>query len=384
MYKHLEEILTELRNRYSDPHIVVAISGGVDSAVTAMLLKQAGLKVTAIFMKNWDEPDEYGTCQWEEDVGDALDVCEKLGISINTVDLSQAYWDGVFADFLREYKLGRTPNPDILCNREVKFKAFLNHVALLDGDIIATGHYAQITLQGGNTPPCYQLRRGVDRNKDQSYFLYALGQTQLEKSIFPIGGLEKSTVRQLAKTAGLAVHTKKDSTGICFIGERKFRQFLSEYIAIKPGPVKTLEGQTIGEHSGTAFYTIGQREGLGIGGVKGFPQGAWFVAEKSAEENALIVTQGHDHPALMSSGLVGDEPHWISGVAPQFPLRCTAQTRYRQKDEPCTVRQIDGNRVEVSFDNPQRAVTPGQSVVFYDESVCLGGAIIDSVRRKPI
>ena len=384
MFQHFENTLTALRQRYSDPHIVVAISGGVDSAVTAMLLKQAGLNVTAVFMKNWDEPDEYGNCRWEEDVGDALEVCEKLGIAINTVDLSQAYWDGVFADFLREYKLGRTPNPDILCNREVKFKAFLNHIAELGGDIIATGHYAQIVPHKRDAKLYYELGRGIDRNKDQSYFLYSLGQKQLEKSLFPIGGLEKSTVRQLAKEAGLAVHTKKDSTGICFIGERKFRQFLSEYIAIKPGPIKTLEGRTIGQHNGTAFYTIGQREGLGIGGVKGFPQGPWFVADKAAESNALIVTQGHNHPALMSRKLIGDSPHWISGETPQFPLRCTAQTRYRQKDEKCTVVQTDENTLAVSFDAPQRAVTPGQSVVFYDGAICLGGAIIDSVDKNAV
>ncbi|MGR8950784.1 MAG: tRNA 2-thiouridine(34) synthase MnmA [Gammaproteobacteria bacterium] len=381
MYTNFDKSLAEIRSRYNDPHIVVAISGGVDSAVTAMLLKQAGVRLTAIFMKNWDEPDEYGNCQWEEDVRDALDVCEKLDIPINTVDLSQAYWDDVFADFLREYRLGRTPNPDILCNREVKFKAFLNHIDELEGDIIATGHYSQIGYETHSGKTTYQLLRGLDANKDQSYFLYTLGQTQLQRSMFPIGSLEKTEVRRLAKAAGLAVHTKKDSTGICFIGERKFREFLSDYISIKPGPIKTIEGQTIGQHEGTAFYTIGQREGLGIGGVKGYPQGPWFVAEKDPANNELLVTQGHNHPALMSSRLIGDNPHWISGIAPQFPLKCTAQTRYRQKDETCTVTLGGEASVEVDFEQAQRAVTPGQSVVFYDGPVCLGGAIIASAEK---
>ena len=382
MNPSFDNTLTELRSRYNDPHVIVAISGGVDSAVTAMLLKQAGVKVSAIFMKNWNEPDDYGNCQWEDDVADALTVCEKLDIPLNTVDLSQAYWDEVFVDFLREYQRGRTPNPDILCNREVKFKAFLEHVNALGGDIIATGHYAQIkSANNGGTNRAFQLVRGKDRNKDQSYFLYTVGQPQLQKTIFPIGGLEKSSVRDLAKAAGLAVHKKKDSTGICFIGERKFRQFLSEYISIKPGKIKTLTGETIGQHEGTAFYTLGQREGLGIGGVKGYPQGAWFVAAKDQHKNELYVTQGHQHPALMSASLRAENIHWIAGRAPQLPLRCTAQTRYRQKDEPCEVTLVGEDVLDIRFTRPQRAVTPGQSVVFYLNEVCLGGAIIDSTEK---
>lgn len=381
MYADFDKILNTLRSRYSDPHVIVAISGGVDSAVTALLLKQAGLKITAIFMKNWNEPDEYGQCRWEEDVGDALDVCDKLEIPINTVDLSQSYWDGVFAEFLREYKLGRTPNPDILCNREVKFKAFVDHIDSLEGDIVATGHYAQIEspLDSHTT---FQLKRGLDTNKDQSYFLYALGQSQLSRSIFPIGGLEKPLVRELAKQAGLKVHTKRDSTGICFIGERKFREFLGGYIAAKPGPIKTLDGTVIGQHEGAAFYTMGQREGLGIGGVKGYPAGPWFVADKDPQTNELTVTQGHNHPSLMSDSLSADNVHWISGQQPKFPLQCTAQTRYRQKDEICEVNSLGEDSIQVTFQRPQRAVTPGQSVVFYDNTTCLGGAIIDTIRKK--
>lgn len=387
MYADFNKTLESLRERYDDPHIIVAISGGVDSAVTAMLLKQAGLKITAIFMKNWNEPDEFGQCSWETEVGDALAVCEKLDIAINTVDLSQSYWDGVFAEFLREYKLGRTPNPDILCNREVKFKAFMEHVDSLSGDLIATGHYAQIATSPdkaklGESNGRFELLRGLDTNKDQSYFLYALGQPQLARSFFPIGSLNKSVVRDLAKEAGLEVHAKRDSTGICFIGERKFREFLSGYISIKPGPIKTLDGKIIGQHEGAALYTMGQREGLGIGGVKGYPQGPWFVADKNAETNELFVTQGHTHRALMSDSLVADTVHWISGEQPTFPFHCTAQVRYRQKDEVCEVFQLTEDTVEVKFQRPQRAVTPGQSVVFYDGPICLGGAIIDSTSKK--
>ncbi len=379
MYQEFDKVLTSLQTRYSDPHIIVGISGGVDSAVTAMLLKQAGVRLTAIFMKNWDEPDEFGQCRWEEDVGDALDVCEKLDIPINTVDLSQSYWDGVFAEFLREYKRGRTPNPDILCNREVKFKAFLEHIDTLGGDIVATGHYAQIAH---HPETGFQLKRGLDQNKDQSYFLYALNQTQLARSIFPIGGLDKPLVRELAKKAELAVHKKRDSTGICFIGERKFREFLSGYIATKPGAIKTLEGKVIGQHEGVAFYTMGQREGLGIGGVKGYPSGPWFVAGKNTDTNELIVTQGHNHPSMMSSSLTADQVHWIAPFEPKFPLVCTAETRYRQKDAACSVMLAKDGFLNVEFDLPQRAITPGQSVVFYDEDICLGGAIIDSIGNK--
>jgi tRNA-uridine 2-sulfurtransferase len=387
MYADFDKTIASLRARYDDPHVIVAISGGVDSAVTAMLLKQAGLKLTAIFMKNWNEPDEFGQCSWEEDVGDALDVCEKLDIPINTVDLSQSYWDGVFAEFLREYRLGRTPNPDILCNREVKFKAFMEHIDSLGGDLVATGHYAQIGTkprknQSDEEPGKFELLRGLDTNKDQSYFLYALGQPQLARSLFPIGGLDKGVVRNLAKQADLALHAKRDSTGICFIGERKFREFLSGYISIKPGPIKTLDDRIIGEHDGAALYTIGQREGLGIGGVKGYPQGPWFVTSKNAETNELYVTQGHSHAALMSDALIADTVHWISGEQPLSPFSCTAQTRYRQKDEDCDVFLRSDDTIEVKFRRPQRAVTPGQSVVLYNGPICLGGAIIDSTSKK--
>jgi tRNA-specific 2-thiouridylase len=357
----------------ADLHIVVAISGGVDSSVSALELVRAGHRVSALFMKNWNEPAADGRCRWEDDVADALDVCEKLDIPLNTVDLSQAYWDGVFRDFLDEYARGRTPNPDVLCNREVKFKAFLEHARAVGGDVVATGHYAQVRrTQGG-----YQLVKGADTNKDQTYFLYTLGQAQLAATLFPVGHLPKPEVRARAQAAHLATHAKKDSTGICFIGEQRFREFLSRFLPAQRGAIQALDGRTIGEHQGVIYYTLGQREGLGIGGVKGAVEGPWFVVAKDVPNNVLVVAQGHDHPALLSRTLEADSLSWVAGEAPTLPFRCRAKTRYRQPDQACAIERIENGRLTTSFDEPQRAVTPGQSVVFYDGDVCLGGGIID-------
>ncbi len=353
--------------------VVVALSGGVDSSVTAALLKEAGCEVSAIFMKNWHEPTAAGDCRWEEDVADALEVCERLAIPLNTVDLSQAYWDGVFADFLSEYARGRTPNPDILCNREVKFKAFLEHARALGGAFIATGHYARIARQNG----AFVLLKGTDANKDQSYFLYTLGQPELAASLFPVGDLPKPEVRRHAAALGLVTHDKKDSTGICFIGEQRFRDFLSRFLPAQPGLIRALDGRPLGEHQGVVYYTLGQREGLKVGGVKGAAEGAWYVVDKDVAANELRVAQGHDHPALLSSKLAADHLSWVAGVPPSAPLVCRAKTRYRQTDQECTITELSGAECTVRFAQPQRAVTPGQSVVFYVDDVCLGGGIID-------
>lgn len=357
----------------ADPHIVVAMSGGVDSSVAAMLLKQAGYRVSAVFMKNWNEPTEDGHCQWEDDVGDVLSVCDRLDIEVNTVDLSKAYWDGVFEEFLDEYRLGRTPNPDVLCNREVKFKAFMQHADSIGGDLIATGHYARHQTSDSTDT----LQKGADQSKDQSYFLYAIGQQALARTVFPLGELEKPTVRQIAARAGLVTHAKKDSTGICFIGERRFRSFLSNYLPAQPGKIRSIDGAIIGHHEGAAFYTLGQREGLGIGGVRGAAEGPWFVVAKDVSNNELIAAQGHEHPLLMSQRLIADTVSWVSDTAPPIPFRCHAKTRYRQSDQSCEIVALDGDTLELEFTHLQRAVTPGQSVVFYDGDTCLGGGIID-------
>jgi len=357
-------------------HIVVALSGGVDSSVAALELVRAGHRVSAQFMKNWNEPLADGRCRWEDDVADALEVCDRLGIELNTVDLSQAYWDGVFSDFLAEYARGRTPNPDVLCNREVKFKAFLDHARAVGGDCVATGHYARIRrgAQG------FELLKGLDANKDQSYFLYTLGQAPLAATLFPVGDLPKPEVRARARAAGLVTHAKKDSTGICFIGEQRFREFLARFLPAQRGAIETLDGRRIGEHQGVVYYTLGQRTGLGIGGVKGADESPWFVAAKDVARNVLRVVQGHDHPALLSRELEADCLSWVAGAPPALPLRLAAKTRYRQPDQACTLLELAAGRLRVRFDEPQRAVTPGQSVVFYAGNVCLGGGIIDLTR----
>jgi tRNA-specific 2-thiouridylase len=346
--------------------VVVGMSGGVDSSVAALLLKREGHEVLGLFMKNWGEDDEY--CRAREDFVDAAAAADVMGIDLEAVDFSAEYKDRVFADFLREYSAGRTPNPDVLCNAEIKFRAFLDHAMRLGAERIATGHYARVEFSEG----AFRLLRGEDRTKDQSYFLHRLTQEQLSRVVFPVGGLAKAEVRRIAREAGLPNHAKKDSTGICFIGERPFREFLNRYLRKAPGPIKTPEGKTVGTHIGLAFYTIGQRKGIGIGG----PGEPWYVAEKRMETNELVIVQGHDHPLLMQRSLEALEASWIAGAPPAAPSAHTAKTRYRQADAPCTLSRVADSQIRVDFDAPQWAVTPGQSVVLYDAEVCLGGAII--------
>lgn len=354
--------------------IIVGVSGGVDSSVAALLLKQQEYNVEALFMKNWDEKTEDGSCLWETDVEDAIKVCEKLDIPLNTVDLSIEYWEKVFTGFLKEYAKGRTPNPDILCNQEVKFKAFMEHAVNMGADRIATGHYARIR-PGNNS---LELLKGRDTNKDQSYFLCRLNQQQLAGTLFPLGDIEKQKVRELATGAGLITHDKKDSTGICFIGELPFREFLSRYIPVNQGEIRTTDGELVGEHPGVQFYTLGQRQGLGIGGVRGTGDEPWYVVGKDMETNTLTVAQGHDHHMLYSQGLTAVNLHWISGRPPRPPLTCRAKTRYRQADQECIIESIFEGKAKIIFSRPQRAVTPGQYIVFYAGDVCLGGGVIDS------
>ena len=358
----------------SQQKIIVGLSGGVDSSVAALLLVEKGLQVEGLFMKNWDERGSDGSCMWEADVEDAMQVCETLNIPLNTIDLSSDYWDNVFSHFLEEYKAGRTPNPDVLCNQEIKFSAFLNHALELGADAIATGHYARI-IKHGET---FELHKGIDENKDQSYFLCRLGQSQLKLSLFPVGELEKDKVRELARKAGLTTHDKKDSTGICFVGERPFREFLSHYIPKQPGEIHDPQGKVVGTHDGVFYYTLGQRQGLGIGGIKGGNEEPWYVVGKDITNNVLVVAQGHDNPLLFSQQLVATDIRWVAGTAPGFPLQCMAKTRYRQPDQSCTVEQLDKETYQVRFAEPQRAVTPGQFLVLYQGTNCLGGGIINS------
>jgi len=350
--------------------VVVGMSGGVDSSVAALLLKRAGHEVLGLFMKNWGEDDEY--CRARQDFVDAASAADVMGIDLEAVNFSAEYKDRVFADFLREYAAGRTPNPDVLCNAEIKFRAFLDHAMRLGAEGIATGHYAQVKKSNGQI----QLLRGSDASKDQSYFLHRLTQEQLSRVMFPVGGLKKTEVRRIALEAGLPNHAKKDSTGICFIGERPFREFLNRYLPKKPGPMKTPEGKTLGEHIGLAFYTIGQRKGIGIGGLAKMSGEAWYVAEKRLEPNELVVVQGHDHPLLMKRSLEAADASWIAGSAPPAPSAHTAKTRYRQADAPCMLSKVRDAEISVEFGEPQWAVTPGQSVVLYDREICLGGGII--------
>ncbi len=358
--------------------IVVGLSGGVDSAVSAYLLKQQGHEVVAIFMKNWEDDDDSEYCSSNVDFVDAASVADVLGIEIEHVNFAADYKDRVFAEFLREYQAGRTPNPDVLCNAEIKFKAFLDHAMRLGAEKIATGHYARVREAAGS----FQLLKGLDPSKDQSYFLHRLNQAQLAKTLFPVGELHKTDVRRIAEEIGLPNAKKKDSTGICFIGERPFREFLGRYLNKEPGPIKDPSGRTIGRHQGLSFYTLGQRQGLGIGGVKergaqkgGGDHAPWFVARKDIERNTLWVVQGHDHPWLLSAALHADDLSWASGQPP-VPGRYAAKTRYRQADAPCTLACDDQGRLRLAFDDPQWAVTPGQSAVVYDGEVCLGGGVI--------
>jgi len=354
-------------------HIVVGMSGGVDSSVAAYLLHKEGHKITGLFMKNWNEDDYLSHCAATQDEADARTVCDRLGIALHTVNFAQQYWDNVFEYFLSEYKNNRTPNPDILCNKEIKFKTFLDHALDLGADAIATGHYAQIKLQSGK----YELWCGVDDNKDQSYFLYQLNQHQLKHALFPIGSYYKSKIREIARTQGFITHNKKDSTGICFIGEKRFNDFLSQYLPAKPGRIESPEGEILGEHQGLMYYTIGQRKGLGLGGKADSVEKPWYVADKDAASNTLIVVQGSNHPKLFKQRLKCQQVHWISPPGPSSALMCLAKIRYRQAPQACTINIAENtDELIVDFLEPQRAITPGQAIVFYNQKHCLGGATI--------
>ncbi len=378
--QHFPALSDEQLAENAKKKVICGMSGGVDSSVSAFILQQQGYQVEGLFMKNWEEDDDTDYCTAAADLADAQAVCDKLGIKLHKINFAAEYWDNVFEHFLAEYKAGRTPNPDILCNKEIKFKAFLEYAAEdLGADFIATGHYVR-------RPPLDQqpkLLRGLDSNKDQSYFLYTLSEQQVAQSLFPVGDIEKPIVRAIAEDLGLATAKKKDSTGICFIGERKFKDFLARYLPAQAGDIKTVDGQVIGRHDGLMYHTLGQRKGLGIGGVKGASENAWYVVEKDLVNNVLIVAQGQDNSALLSSGLIASQLHWVDRQPIREKLRCTVKTRYRQADIDCIIEPIDDETIRVIFDTPQIAVTPGQSAVFYLGEVCLGGGIIEQ-QLKPI
>ena len=359
------------------PHetrVVIGMSGGVDSSVAALLLKEQGYDVIGIFMKNWDDTDENGVCTATEDYNDVIEVCNQIGIPYYAVNFEKQYWDKVFTYFLDEYRAGRTPNPDVMCNKEIKFKAFLEHAIALGADYVATGHYARVAYMDGE----YKMLRGVDDNKDQTYFLNQLSQEQLSKTMFPLGELKKPQIREMAKEAGLATAAKKDSTGICFIGERNFKDFLSNYLPAQPGVMQTLSGEVKGKHDGLMYYTIGQRHGLGIGG-NGDP---WFAVGKNLKENILYVDQGFHNELLYGDEVIATNVSWVSNRAKEKEFKCTAKFRYRQEDNKVTVQIVDENTIRILCDEPIRAITPGQAVVFYDGDECLGGATIDEVYRS--
>lgn len=352
--------------------IIVGMSGGVDSTVAALLLQQQGHDVAGVFMQNWEAADDDPHCTAEQDLSDAKAACERLNIPFEVVNFSKAYWDNVFQYCLDEFHAGRTPNPDIWCNKEIKFKCFLDYALDQGADLLATGHYANVAYVDG----CYHLLTAKDSNKDQSYFLYTLGQHELAHALFPLAELTKPEVRQIAQQAGFINSNKKDSTGICFIGERNFKEFLQEFILAQPGDIHTTEGKKVGTHDGLMFYTLGQRKGLNIGGLSSYSEDAWYVVDKDLSNNLLIVGQGHNHPRLLSSSLDCTDLHWVTGQAPKLPLDCYARTRYHQPNQACTLVSITDSSLHVEFDNPQRAITPGQSVVFYKDDECLGGGII--------
>ena len=366
---------TDLKNR----NIILGLSGGVDSAVAAVLLKNAGANVQALHMTNWEDEDGY--CTAAEDLQDARKVCEQLQIPLHHVNFAKEYRDRVFQYFLDEYSAGRTPNPDVLCNREIKFGVFREYAGRLGGELLATGHYARTAVKDGQPA----LLKAADRNKDQSYFLHAVGGEALAESLFPLGDLQKADVRQIARDHGLTVHDKKDSTGICFIGERPFREFLSTYLPANPGPIRTPDGRDVGQHHGLMYYTLGQRQGLGIGGRQDAGDEPWYVVDKNPQDNALIVDQGNT-ALLLSDSLVATEPSWIGDPpsALENGYRCMAKVRYRQDDQPCTIETGTSNSLVVRFDTPQRAVAPGQFVVFYDGDHCLGGAVIDQINKPHV
>ena len=356
----------------SQTRVIVGMSGGVDSSVSAALLLEQGYQVEGLFMKNWDEDDGTEYCTAREDLADAQAVSDKLGIKLHTANFAAEYWDNVFEHFLEEYQAGRTPNPDILCNREIKFKAFLDYALMLGADLIATGHYTRRADREGRS----LLLRGLDANKDQSYFLHAVGGDQLARTLFPVGELEKPEVRRIAEKYQLATARKKDSTGICFIGERRFGDFLKRYLPAQPGDIETTDGKVIGRHHGLMYHTIGQRQGLGIGGLQGASDDPWYVLRKDLDRNVLIVGQGNEHPWLFSSALECSDIYWVNPMQIDGPLRLTAKVRYRQPDQDCTIEPTAEGWL-IRFDQPQRAVTPGQSVVLYQDEVCLGGGVIE-------
>lgn len=358
--------------------VIIGLSGGVDSSVSALLLKQQGYLVEGLFMKNWEEDDTEEYCSASEDIADAQAVCNQLDIPLHVVNFAAEYWDRVFENFLQEYQAGRTPNPDILCNKEIKFKAFLDYALQLGADFIATGHYAGKAFADEK----YHLKKCADQNKDQTYFLYTLGQKQLAHTLFPLANLTKPEVRALATQAGFPNHAKKDSTGICFIGERRFKEFLAKYLPAQPGNIETTQGKIIGRHDGLMYYTLGQRQGLKIGGQKGAQEDAWYALAKDLERNVLIVGQGHHHPWLMTQTLYCKQISWVAGECPVLPLQCTAKTRYRQTEQACIVTLTSNNTYQVEFLTSQWAVTPGQSVVFYDHQHCLGGGIIEQFKQN--
>ncbi|MDP3561489.1 MAG: tRNA 2-thiouridine(34) synthase MnmA [Legionellaceae bacterium] len=358
--------------------VIVGMSGGVDSSVAAYLLQQQGYDVEGLFMKNWEQDDKDDYCAAAADLADAQTVCDQLGIKLHSVNFAEAYWQRVFTHFLDEYEHARTPNPDVLCNKEIKFKAFLDHALTLGADYIATGHYARVTNKNG----LGALYKAKDREKDQTYFLHAVEPAALAKTLFPIGDYLKSEVRSIALELGLATHAKKDSTGICFIGEKRFKTFLNEFMLAKPGAIESTQGQLLGQHDGLMFYTIGQRQGLGIGGMASGGDEPWYVVDKNTVTNTLVVAQGAHHPMLYAQGLLCGAIHWLIETTPEtLPLTCHAKTRYRQMEQACVISPSDTNQHCVLFSNPQRAITPGQYIVFYDKNQCLGGATIEQIIR---
>tara|TARA_B110000858_G_scaffold57053_3_gene66470 strand:- start:5038 stop:6168 length:1131 start_codon:yes stop_codon:yes gene_type:complete len=368
---------TTLSTQAAKTKVIVGMSGGVDSSVTALLLKQQGYVVEGLFMKNWDEDDGTEYCTAQQDMSDAQSVADMLKIPLHSVNFASEYWDDVFQIFLQEYKSGRTPNPDILCNKEIKFKVFLDYAELLGGDYIATGHYARTSTKNGRT----YLLKGIDDSKDQSYFLHAVNEAAFSRTLFPIGEMKKTEVRKIAEEYGLITAKKKDSTGICFIGERRFKDFLEQYLPGQPGNIESSDGDIIGQHSGLMYYTLGQRQGLGVGGLKTSDDNPWYVSGKDLSRNTLIAVQGGSHPLLFSDSLKVSELHWINGLPEEIiknentDFSCQAKTRYRQDDQQCQVIKTEGGYL-MKFSTPQRSLTPGQSVVLYRDSICLGGGVI--------
>ena len=377
MHPSISSLATPQPAPQTAPRIMIGMSGGVDSSVAAYLLQRQGYAVQALFMKNWDEDDDAQHCSAAQDLADAQAVCDRLGLTLHTRNFAAEYWDQVFAFCLEEFRAGRTPNPDVLCNREIKFKVFLEHAQALGAEKMATGHYARVVQRDGRM----RLLKALDLDKDQSYFLYALQQEQRARALFPLGELTKPAVRALAAQQGFGTHDKKDSTGICFIGERKFKEFLARYLPAQPGDIVTPEGTIVGRHDGLMYHTLGQRKGLNIGGRSDATGEPWYVAAKNPLHNTLTVVQG-EHPLLFSQTLIAEQLTWIAGEPPALPLRCVAQTRYRQPDQSCIIASINEGACTVHFDTPQRAVTPGQSVVFYQADECLGGGIITRGRNE--